>query len=64
MKSRRDECYSCCINNNLSFSQPENILLKNDQRFPEIRLIDFGLSRRVDVPYSQYDIVGTPEYVG
>ena len=44
--------------------QPENILLKNDEKFPEIRLIDFGLSRRVDLPYSQYDIVGTPEYVG
>eukprot|EP00794_Sanderia_malayensis_P002975 gene2975-3429_t len=43
--------------------KPENILLKNDERFPEIRLIDFGLSRRVDLPYSQYDIVGTPEYV-
>ena len=48
----------------LSFLQPENILLKNDDKFPEIRLIDFGLSRRVDLPYSQYDIVGTPEYVG
>ena len=44
--------------------QPENILLNNDNKFPEIRLIDFGLSRRVDLPYSQYDIVGTPEYVG
>jgi len=48
----------------LSF-QPDNILLhKKSEVFPEIRLIDFGLSRRLDGPYSQFDIVGTPEYVG
>ncbi|XP_057294270.1 death-associated protein kinase related-like [Hydractinia symbiolongicarpus] len=44
--------------------KPDNILLaKHSEVFPEIRLIDFGLSRRLDVPYSQFDIVGTPEYV-
>jgi len=44
--------------------KPDNILLANqDEIFPEIRLIDFGLSRRLNVPYSQFDIVGTPEYV-
>ena len=45
--------------------QPDNILLaQKSEVFPEIRLIDFGLSRRLDGPYSQFDIVGTPEYVG
>ncbi|XP_002158536.2 serine/threonine-protein kinase dst1 [Hydra vulgaris] len=44
--------------------KPDNILLKEaSEIFPEIRLIDFGLSRRLDLPYSQFDIVGTPEYV-
>ena len=44
--------------------KPDNILLKEEgQLFPEIRLIDFGLSRKVDEKNMQCDIVGTPEYV-
>jgi len=44
--------------------KPDNILLaKKCEVFPEIRLIDFGLSRSLEGPYSQFDIVGTPEYV-
>lgn len=46
------------------FSQPNNILLMTEEMYPEIRIIDFGLARKIKPGEQICLIVGTPEYVG
>ncbi|KAM9456815.1 serine/threonine kinase 17a like [Clarias gariepinus] len=43
--------------------KPQNILLTNSQPLGDIRIVDFGLSRRVDNTSEVREILGTPEYV-
>lgn len=44
--------------------QPNNILLMTEVLYPEIRIIDFGLARKIKPGEQICLIVGTPEYVG
>ncbi|EDO37024.1 predicted protein, partial [Nematostella vectensis] len=43
--------------------KPNNILLMTDEIYPEIKIIDFGLARRIKPGEQICLIVGTPEYV-
>uniref|UniRef100_A0A8C8R607 non-specific serine/threonine protein kinase n=1 Tax=Pelusios castaneus TaxID=367368 RepID=A0A8C8R607_9SAUR len=43
--------------------KPQNILLTSTSPLGDIRIVDFGLSRRVDVMQEVREILGTPEYV-
>ncbi|XP_051570638.1 serine/threonine-protein kinase 17A-like [Myxocyprinus asiaticus] len=43
--------------------KPQNILLTSAQPLGDIRIVDFGLSRRVDSVSELREILGTPEYV-
>ncbi|XP_077068539.1 serine/threonine kinase 17a like isoform X1 [Siphateles boraxobius] len=43
--------------------KPQNILLTSAQPLGDIRIVDFGLSRRVDSVTEVREILGTPEYV-
>ncbi|XP_062874619.1 serine/threonine kinase 17a like [Trichomycterus rosablanca] len=43
--------------------KPQNILLTSAQPLGDIRIVDFGLSRRVDSTSEVREILGTPEYV-
>lgn len=44
--------------------QPQNILLTSARPLGDIRIVDFGLSRRMDNVREVREILGTPEYVG
>lgn len=44
--------------------QPQNILLTSARPLGDIRIVDFGLSRRMDNITEVREILGTPEYVG
>lgn len=43
--------------------KPQNILLTSVQPLGDIRIVDFGLSRRMDKITEVREILGTPEYV-
>ncbi|KAG6929836.1 serine/threonine-protein kinase 17A-like, partial [Chelydra serpentina] len=43
--------------------KPQNILLTSSSPLGDIRIVDFGLSRRVDAGREVREILGTPEYV-
>ncbi|XP_037112198.1 serine/threonine kinase 17a like [Syngnathus acus] len=43
--------------------KPQNILLTSARPLGDIRIVDFGLSRRVDSISEVREILGTPEYV-
>ena len=43
--------------------KPDNILLESNKEDAEIKIIDFGLSAKIDKPNSLESIVGTPYYV-
>ncbi|XP_063041024.1 serine/threonine kinase 17a like [Engraulis encrasicolus] len=43
--------------------KPQNILLTSARPLGDIRIVDFGLSRRMDGPTEVREILGTPEYV-
>ncbi|KAI5097212.1 serine/threonine-protein kinase 17A [Silurus meridionalis] len=43
--------------------KPQNILLTSAQPLGDIRIVDFGLSRRMDEKSEVREILGTPEYV-
>ncbi|XP_076121097.1 serine/threonine kinase 17a like [Alosa pseudoharengus] len=43
--------------------KPQNILLTSAQPLGDIRIVDFGLSRRMDSLTEVREILGTPEYV-
>uniref|UniRef100_A0A8C0G0M7 non-specific serine/threonine protein kinase n=1 Tax=Chelonoidis abingdonii TaxID=106734 RepID=A0A8C0G0M7_CHEAB len=43
--------------------KPQNILLTSSSPLGDIRIVDFGLSRRVDAVREVREILGTPEYV-
>ncbi|OCT61985.1 serine/threonine-protein kinase 17A [Xenopus laevis] len=43
--------------------KPQNILLTSNNPLGDIRIVDFGLSRRVDAIKEIREILGTPEYV-
>ncbi|XP_078084746.1 serine/threonine-protein kinase 17B-like [Mustelus asterias] len=43
--------------------KPQNILLTNSSPLGDIKIVDFGLSRRVDNVGELREITGTPEYV-
>lgn len=49
---------------NLCTLQPQNILLTSARPLGDIRIVDFGLSRRMDSITEVREILGTPEYVG
>lgn len=49
---------------NLFLFQPQNILLTSANPLGDIRIVDFGLSRRMDSITEVREILGTPEYVG
>lgn len=49
---------------NLFHLQPQNILLTSARPLGDIRIVDFGLSRRMDNITEVREILGTPEYVG
>lgn len=44
--------------------QPENILLKEETSVSSIKLIDFGLARKLDPEKPEREVCGTPEFVG
>uniref|UniRef100_A0A8C3SMA1 non-specific serine/threonine protein kinase n=1 Tax=Chelydra serpentina TaxID=8475 RepID=A0A8C3SMA1_CHESE len=44
--------------------KPQNILLTSSSPLGDIRIVDFGLSRRVDAGREVREILGTPEYPG
>lgn len=48
----------------VSSPQPQNILLTSAKPLGDIRIVDFGLSRRMDKVTEVREIVGTPDYVG
>ncbi|XP_056309216.1 serine/threonine kinase 17a like [Danio aesculapii] len=56
---------SCLHQNNIVHLdlKPQNILLTSAQPLGDIRIVDFGLSRRVDSVSEVREILGTPEYV-
>ncbi|KAG8446635.1 hypothetical protein GDO86_014184 [Hymenochirus boettgeri] len=43
--------------------KPQNILLTSSKPLGDIRIVDFGLSRKVDSVKEVREILGTPEYV-
>ena len=43
--------------------KPENILFETDEPNSEIKLIDFGLSRKYSVDQKMHTILGTPYYI-
>ena len=43
--------------------KPENILFESEEKDAEIKLIDFGLSRKYDKEQKMHSILGTPYYV-
>ncbi|XP_028843704.1 serine/threonine kinase 17a like isoform X2 [Denticeps clupeoides] len=43
--------------------KPQNLLLTSTQPLGDIRIVDFGLSRRIDAHMEVREILGTPEYV-
>jgi calcium-dependent protein kinase len=43
--------------------KPENILFETPEADSEIKLIDFGLSRKYDIKEKMHTILGTPYYV-
>jgi calcium-dependent protein kinase len=43
--------------------KPENILFETSEADSEIKLIDFGLSRKYDIKEKMHTILGTPYYV-
>ena len=45
------------------FFQPENLVLESENS-DRLKIIDFGLSRRLEVGSKECDIIGTPEFVG
>ncbi|XP_051994859.1 serine/threonine-protein kinase 17A-like [Xyrauchen texanus] len=56
---------SCLHQNNVVHLdlKPQNILLTSAQPLGDIRIVDFGLSRRMDSTSEVREILGTPEYV-
>ena len=44
--------------------QPQNILLTSPSPPGDIKIVDFGLARRLGVAGELREILGTPEYVG
>lgn len=44
--------------------QPQNILLTSLSPLGDIKIVDFGLARRLGSIGELREIVGTPEYVG
>lgn len=48
----------------VSLFQPQNILLTNLSPLGDIKLVDFGLARRLGTAGELREILGTPEYVG
>lgn len=45
-------------------SQPQNILLTSLSPPGDIKIVDFGLARRLGAVGELREILGTPEYVG
>lgn len=45
-------------------SQPQNILLTSQLPPGDIKIVDFGLARRLGAVGELREILGTPEYVG
>ncbi|KAJ8284405.1 hypothetical protein COCON_G00032550 [Conger conger] len=56
---------SCLHHNNVVHLdlKPQNILLTSARPLGDIRIVDFGLSRRMDNMKELREILGTPEYV-
>lgn len=48
----------------LFVSQPQNILLTSLSPPGDIKIVDFGLARRLGAVGELREILGTPEYVG
>lgn len=44
--------------------QPQNILLTSLSPLGDIKIVDFGLARRLGAVGELREILGTPEYVG
>lgn len=47
-----------------SFLQPQNILLTSLAPLGDIKIVDFGLARKLGTVGELREILGTPEYVG
>lgn len=47
-----------------SFFQPQNILLTSLAPLGDIKIVDFGLARKLGMVGELREILGTPEYVG
>lgn len=54
----------CPIEWSCPSSQPQNILLTSACPLGDIKIVDFGLSRRLCQNQELREIMGTPEYVG
>lgn len=44
--------------------KPENVLLSSDERFPQVKLCDFGFARIIGEKSFRRSVVGTPAYLG
>ena len=56
----RTSMLSSCLR--FHFLKPENIMLKN-KNSPLLKLIDFGLSRKIKPGEEVREMLGTPEFV-
>lgn len=58
-------CARCSAHSHsLLLSQPQNILLTSLSPPGDIKIVDFGLARRLGGVGELREILGTPEYVG
>lgn len=63
-RSRWKISWRFCGITRLFHLQPQNVLLTSATPLGDIRIVDFGLSRRMDSITEVREILGTPEYVG
>lgn len=63
-RSRWKISWRFCGITRLFHPQPQNVLLTSATPLGDIRIVDFGLSRRMDSITEVREILGTPEYVG
>lgn len=52
------------MNMTIYISQPENVLLVDENDESDIKLVDFGLAKLLVEGVVIRDMVGTPEFVG
>lgn len=67
MKAQRHRWHNGCVlvsSFSLFLPQPQNILLTSLSPLGDIKIVDFGLARKLGTAGELREILGTPEYVG